>query len=60
MFPDEEACLAYLPACRWPDGFRCPRCGHDQAFALPRRRLWQCKAWLLGTHRGMGADQLPV
>ena len=44
MFPDEEACLAYLAACRWPDGFRCPRCGHDQAFALRRRRLWQCKA----------------
>jgi transposase-like protein len=44
MFPDEEACATYLAACRWPDGFRCPRCGHDQAFALPRRRLWQCKA----------------
>ena len=44
MFPDEEACASYLAACRWPDGFRCPRCGHDQAFALPRRRLWQCKA----------------
>ncbi len=44
MFPDEEACLAYLAACRWPDGFRCPRCGHDAAFGLPRRRLWQCKS----------------
>lgn len=43
MFPDEEACVAYLAACRWPDGFRCPECGHDAAFALPRRRLWQCK-----------------
>ena len=44
MFPDEQACLEYLAACRWPDGFRCPRCGHGAAFALPRRRLWQCKA----------------
>ncbi len=44
MFPDEDACVAYLAACRWPDGLRCPRCGHDEAFALPRRRLWQCKA----------------
>lgn len=44
MFPDEEACLAYLAQCRWPNGFRCPRCGDREAFALPRRRLWQCKA----------------
>ena len=44
FFPDEQACLDYLAACRWPDGFRCPRCGHDEAFVLPRRRLWQCKS----------------
>lgn len=44
MFPDEEACVAYLAACRWPEGFRCPECGHDAAFDLPRRRLWQCKS----------------
>ncbi|HVA84679.1 MAG TPA: transposase, partial [Candidatus Saccharimonadales bacterium] len=44
MFPDEDACVAYLAACRWPDGFRCPRCGEREAFDLPRRRLWQCKA----------------
>ena len=44
MFPDEEACVAYLAACRWPDGFRCPRCGERDAFDLPRRRLWQCKS----------------
>lgn len=44
MFPDEDACVAYLAACRWPDGFRCPRCGESEAFELPRRRLWQCKA----------------
>ncbi len=44
MFPNEESCVAYLAACRWPDGFRCPECGHDAAFDLPRRRLWQCKA----------------
>ena len=44
FFPDEQARLDYLAACRWPDGFRCPRCGHDEAFVLPRRRLWQCKS----------------
>ena len=44
MFPDEDACVGYLAACRWPDGFRCPACGHGAAFELPRRRLWQCKS----------------
>ena len=42
-FPGEAACRAYLARCRWPDGYRCPRCGHGQAFELPRRGLWQCK-----------------
>lgn len=38
QFADEEACRRYLEACRWPDGFRCPRCGHGRAFPL---RDWQ-------------------
>lgn len=38
QFADEAACRAYLETCRWPDGFRCPRCGHDRAFPL---RDWQ-------------------
>ena len=38
QFSDEEACRQYLEACRWPEGFRCPRCGHERAFAL---REWQ-------------------
>lgn len=25
-FPDDDACLAYLEALRWADGFVCPRC----------------------------------
>ena len=43
-FADEAACRTYLAASRWPDRYRCPRCGHAQAFELPRRGLWQCKA----------------
>ena len=43
-FADEAACRTYLAASRWPDGYRCPRCEHAQAFELPRRGLWQCKA----------------
>lgn len=30
-FADEEACRRYLMALRWPEGFRCPRCGGPQA-----------------------------
>jgi transposase-like protein len=42
-FRDDDACREYLIACRWPDGFRCRPCGAIEAFALPRRGLWQCK-----------------
>jgi transposase-like protein len=43
-FRDEAACRRYLAACRWPDGYRCPHCRHSEAFELPQRHLWQCKA----------------
>jgi Transposase zinc-ribbon domain/ISXO2-like transposase domain len=43
-FPDDAACRAYLFESRWPDGFRCPACGSNQATELPRRLLWQCVA----------------
>jgi len=43
LFSTEEACTAYLVQSRWPDGFVCPRCGRKEAFALPRRGLYQCK-----------------
>jgi transposase-like protein len=43
-FLTDEACEAYLAECRWPDGFRCPRCGNDKAWALPARRLRECTA----------------
>ncbi|MBU2789395.1 transposase, partial [Acidithiobacillus caldus] len=26
----EEACLEALKQKRWPEGFRCPKCGHDR------------------------------
>ena len=43
-FSSEEACEAYLAECRWPDGFRCPRCAHDTAWVLSARRLSECAA----------------
>ena len=42
-FAMEEACREYLTQVRWPEGFRCPRCGHGTAWAV--RRVWfQCAA----------------
>ena len=32
-FATEDACRHYLAALRWPDGFRCPRCGGSKAWA---------------------------
>ncbi len=42
-FADEEPCRRYLAASRWPDGFRCPRCGGTAAWELPGRLLWRCR-----------------
>jgi hypothetical protein len=33
-FATVEACQQYLAACRWPDGFTCPRCGHKRAYEI--------------------------
>src|SRR5712671_4885358 len=41
-FATEEACQQYLAACRWPDGFVCPRCGNRRAYELVTLRRWQC------------------
>ena len=42
-FADEAACVGYLMAQRWPDGFRCPACGHDRAWALKcKPRSFEC------------------
>lgn len=36
-----EACIEYLFKLRWPEGFRCPRCRHSEAWHI-RRRLYKC------------------
>lgn len=40
-FHTEEACVKYLFHLRWPEGFRCPRCGHPEAWPM-RRGLYRC------------------
>lgn len=34
LFPDDDACAAWLIEMRWPNGFVCPECGHDRGWAL--------------------------
>ena len=41
QFGTDEACRAYLVRLRWPDGFRCPRCGNAKAWPV-RTLLRQC------------------
>src|SRR5487761_1435354 len=42
QFPDEAACVQYLTAERWPDGFVCPRCGGCSRAYVRTRRFHQC------------------
>src|SRR5215469_3135033 len=40
-FSTEAACRAYLARLRWPDGFRCPRCGGTHSWPV-RELLLEC------------------
>jgi len=40
-FSTEEGCREYLFQLRWPEGFRCPRCGGGKAWAVGAT-LFQC------------------
>ena len=44
QFATDKACRGYLAASRWPDGFRCPRCGHVEAYKLATRAVFKCTA----------------
>ena len=41
QFASEGACQEFLRACRWPDGFRCPRCADAHGYPLSGLRQ-QC------------------
>lgn len=41
-FSTEDACLEYLYKLRWPEGFRCPRCGHAKGWPVGNS-LIQCE-----------------
>lgn len=41
-FHTELACRKHLESQRWPNGFRCSACGHDQAGRIRTRSLYRC------------------
>ena len=47
-FATEEACREYLYGLRWPEGFRCPHCGHEKGWLLARG-LTECAACAVQT-----------
>lgn len=38
----EEQCQEKLYSYRWPNGFECPKCGHNHCYELKTRLLFQC------------------
>ena len=44
-FSTEESCTRHLQKMRWPDGFKCPRCGHDEAWFIRTRNILDCKSF---------------
>jgi transposase-like protein len=43
-FGSDEQCREYLFKARWPNGFRCETCGHDDAYALRTKIVYECVA----------------
>lgn len=39
----EKQCQAALFNKRWPNGFVCPKCDHNQCYKIKNRLLYQCK-----------------
>ena len=43
-FGTDEQCREYLFKARWPEGFRCAACGHDDAYTLKTKIVYECVA----------------
>jgi len=41
QFNTEEACIEYLFKIRWPQGFKCMKCGYDKAWTT-KQNLFRC------------------
>jgi hypothetical protein len=43
-FSDEDRCLSFLVALRWPDGnVACPQCGSRDVLFMAKYRRWKCR-----------------
>src|SRR4029077_19700748 len=42
-FADEDNCLKYLVAKRWPNGVTCPTCSAKDVTFLANQRRWKCR-----------------
>ena len=42
MYGKEGNCLYIMANWRWPNGFECRKCGHDEFCVLSRRVMYQC------------------
>lgn len=43
MFSTDKKCWNFLVKRRWPKGYKCPRCAHDQYYFHPKRALFECR-----------------
>src|SRR5437763_1825411 len=43
-FGTDGQCREYLFKARWPEGFRCAACGHDDAYTLKTKIVYECVA----------------
>jgi len=41
-FATEQACLDAIATQRWPEGFRCPHCGHEHGWLYAARHRYEC------------------
>lgn len=44
LYPTEKECRMAIFEHRWPQGFVCPRCGHERSWYLRGRGLYECAA----------------
>jgi transposase-like protein len=42
-FATEAACIEYVRGKKWPDGFRCAKCGGAESWPLKERKLEECR-----------------
>ena len=40
----EKACAAALAKIRWPNGFMCPKCSHERAYYISKRKVYECSS----------------